>query len=179
MKVPSNIITTNLYTIGNEFINKNTYGDYQGYYYELNNKYFAGKEFNPNSIELLKKNSSEVNPLLINPATSIYGKLTKINLQQNKPKSVPFSPTNEDFEKNFLLRYFARKLNVIPTLIKEINELDFYKLSNDPLYQTIKIEYSFDITDQQIADFNKQMPGLGTYIKDYILPTSSDESLQA
>lgn len=175
MKVPSNIITTNLYTIGNEFINKNTYEDYQGYYYELNNKYFTGREFNPNSIELLKKNSPEVNPLLINPATNVYGKLTKINFQQNKPKSIIFSPTDENFKEGGSIRYFARKLNVIPTLIKEINELDFYKLSNDPLYQTIKIEYSFDITDQQVAAFNKQMPGLGTFIKDYDIPGTSEE----
>ena len=179
MIIPSNIIENNLYTIGGEFINKDTYKDYQGYYYELNNRFYIGKEFNPNSIELIKKDSSEVNPLLANPKTATYGKLTGIKIQQNKPKPVPFSPTVDDFQQGYQIRYFAKKLNITPILIREINQTDFYKLSNDPLYQTLEVKYYFDISDQQIADLNKKMPGLGAYIRGYAPPTSSDESLQA
>lgn len=179
MIIPPSIIEDNLYTIGGEFINKNTYKEYQGYYYEINNRFYIGKEFNPNSIELIKKNSSEVNPLLANPKTATYGKLTGIKIQQNKPKSVPFAPTTDDFQQGYQIRYFAKKLNVTPILIREINQANFFKLSNDPLYQTLEVKYNFDITPQQILELNKKMSGLGAYIQGYNPPTSTDESLQA
>jgi hypothetical protein len=179
MILPSNVVENNLYTIGGEFINKDTYKDYQGYYYETGDRFYIGKEFNPNPIELIKKNSSEVNPLLANPKTATYGKLTGINLQQNKPKPISFSPTSDNFQQGYQIRYFAKKLNVTPILIREINQTDFFKLSTDPLYQTLEVKYTFDISDQQIADLNKKMPGLGAYIQGYVPPTSSDESLQA
>jgi len=179
MIIPSNIIEDNLYTIGGKFIYKDTYKDYQGYYYEINSRFYAGKEFNINSKELIQNNSSEVDPLLANPATSTYGKLTKVKIQQNKSTSIPFVPTDVDFQDGYKIRYFAKKLNITPIFIKEINKVDFYKLSQDPLYQTLEVEYQFNFTNQQIAELNKKMPGLGTYIQGYVPPTSSDESLQA
>ena len=41
----------------------------------------------------------------------------------------------------------AKKLNVTPILIREVNQTDFYKLNNDPLYQTLEVKYRFDITN--------------------------------
>jgi hypothetical protein len=38
MRIPKNIISENLYTQGNEFVDAKTNSPYQGYYYELNNK---------------------------------------------------------------------------------------------------------------------------------------------
>jgi hypothetical protein len=177
MRIPSNIIQKNLYTLGGEFINKITYKDYQGYYYSVGGRFYIGKDFNPNATELLKKDSPEINPLLINPATFVYGKLSRINLQQNKPKSISFDPTDESFQQGYQIRYFAKKLNVIPIFIKEINKTDFYKLSQDPLYQTLEVKYNFDITDNELNALNQQMPGLGAYLQNYDLPTSSDENL--
>lgn len=177
MIIPPNIIESNLYTIGGEFIYKDTYKEYQGYYYEINSRFYIGKEFNINSKELIKNNSPEVDPLLANPSTAVYGKLTKVKIQQNKPTSVPFVPTITDFQDGYKIRYFAKKLNTIPILIREINKNDFFKLSNDPLYQTLEVEYQFSITDQQISDLNKKMPGLGAYIQGYNPPTSTNENL--
>lgn len=177
MIIPSNIIKDNLYTIGGKFIYKDTYKEYQGYYYEINNRFYTGREFSPDSKELIQNNSPEIDPLLANPATAAYGKLTKVKIQQNKPKSIPFTPSITDFQDGYKIRYFAKKLNVIPIFIKEINKADFYKLSNDPLYQTLEVKYQFNLTNQQIIELDKKMSGIASYIQNYNLPTSSDESL--
>jgi hypothetical protein len=177
MRIPSNIIKTNLYTIGGEFLNKNTYEEYQGYYYEVSGRFYTGKEYNVNSIELLKKDSLKVNPLLSNPKTAVYGKLTKVNVQQSKPISIPFNPTLNDFQQGYQIRYFVKKINVYPIFIREVSQTDFFKLTNDPLYQVLEVKYDFDINDQQILALDRQMPGLGAYIQGYIPPTSSDENL--
>ena len=42
MRAPSNIVTTSKYTLGKEFVLADSYKDYQGYYYEISGKYFAG-----------------------------------------------------------------------------------------------------------------------------------------
>ena len=65
MRVPANIITENKYTIGKEYIDKKTHKLYQGYYYELNNKFFAGKEFNNNAPEIIKIKSSHLIIMLL------------------------------------------------------------------------------------------------------------------
>jgi hypothetical protein len=80
MRIPANIITENKYTIGKEFINRKTHKLYQGYYYELNNKFFAGKEFNNNAPELIKIKSDQVNNLLLTAATYVFGSLSKVKL---------------------------------------------------------------------------------------------------
>ena len=66
MKVPSNIIVKSQYTVGKEFIYADSYENYQGYYYEMNNKYFVGRVFDPNALEILKVNSDKVDKLKLN-----------------------------------------------------------------------------------------------------------------
>ena len=46
MRIPANIISKDKYTIGNEYLYLDTYKEYQGFYYELSNKFFAGVDFN-------------------------------------------------------------------------------------------------------------------------------------
>jgi hypothetical protein len=70
---PSNIILSNQYTAGNEYIYAESRQSYQGYYYELNSKFFVGKTFNSSSPELIKVNSAAAtNPLKSNPSSSLY-----------------------------------------------------------------------------------------------------------
>jgi len=176
MKVPANIISENLYTIGKEFVLADYYKEYQGYYYEINNKFFIGKKFDINSLELLKVNSPEINPLLLNSGTSIYGSLSKIRPLFNKIKSLPFNPTNEDFSNGYKIRYFAKQINVNPIFIKEIDKNQFLQLQKDSFYQTLEVKYNFNITEKELNNLDKKMPGLKKYLSDYTLPTSSDES---
>jgi hypothetical protein len=165
IKIPSNQITNN-YTAGKEYLQVNTYQEYIGYFYELNNKYFIGKTFNLNAIELIKKNSNKINPLLINPQTSNYGKLSKTLLLNNTIISLPYGSSaelNSSDEKNPPPKFFCKKLNEQNIVIKRINEETYLSLSNNPLYQIIFIGTYNNITQSLIAA-NKQMIGLLDFI---------------
>ena len=63
IRIPKNIIVESKYTIGGEFILLSLYQQYQGYYYEMNGKYFAGKEFDQNAVDFVKARA--VNPKII------------------------------------------------------------------------------------------------------------------
>ena len=140
MRIPSNIIIAESYTIGKEFVFESTYKEYQGYYYELNNKFFVGREFNPNAPLLLKLGSPEINPLKLNPATSTYANLTKVKISNNTINSFPQINSNSyDKGGEVFLKFYCKKNDVNPILIKQIDEKTYFNLENDPMYQTIYI----------------------------------------
>jgi hypothetical protein len=169
LKIPSNQIKFN-YTAGGEYILKDTYRDYQGYYYETNGKTFAGKEFNQYAPELEKiqikeGNNRRFNPLLASAATFIYGKISKFKIDTYIPVSIGGRAKLEE-----TTRYFIKKINNNPILIKEINEEDFKKLQiqPNPIYQTISIlfpEGGYFANQKSLDDAEIKMPG----IKDFIL----------
>lgn len=156
MRVPSNIIETK-YTSGNEFVFAFNYKYYQGYYYEINGKTFAGKEFDVNAPELIKADSKEINSLLTNPKTLIYGSLSKVKLNNTNVKGVvPQDAHNVNVD---LVSFYCKKINVNPVLIRQINEQTYYALKNDPLYIVTYIG-NYKGIDQNIYDASKQIPEL-------------------
>lgn len=166
MRIPSNIITTGKYTIGNEFVTKNTYEPYQGYYYEINNRTFIGKEFDVNSLELIKV--QDIPPLV--KADKKYASLTKVNLSTlNIPKNInkkDLSITDAQ-GKNFYA-YFAKKLNSNPILIREIDRETYSKLKNNSVWQVIRIiaTQGDGLIDQEDLDnAEKEMPGILMWIR--------------
>ena len=167
MKVPANIIETK-YTSGNEFVFSFNYKYYQGYYYELNGKTFAGKEFNVDAPELIKADSKEINPLLTNAKTLIYGSLSKIKLNITPPSSI-INKSNI----NSGVRYFFKKLNTNPILIREITKETFNQYKDNSLYQTISIDFpegGFFGEQQSLDDAEKIMPGIKTFILSELPP---------
>jgi hypothetical protein len=157
MRVPANIITENKYTIGKEFINKKTHKLYQGYYYELNNKFFAGKEFNNNAPELIKIKSDQVNNLLLTAATYVFGSLSKVKLTDQKIPSFFFR-----YESN--IRYFTAKSNTNPILIKEINKETFNQIKDDPLYLSVLLSYDGGFSDKELNEAEIKIPGIKTFV---------------
>lgn len=174
LKLPSNQIIKSKYTSGKEYMFVNTYREYQGYFYELNGKTFAGKEFSSNAPELVKIVTKN-NTLLTNPLTVIYGNISKYNLTDSNIKSVPFSPTDEDFAKGFMMRYFVKKMTENNN-IKEINVDTFNVVKNKPLYQTLEVKYNFNISEKELNELDKKMSGLKLYLSDNTLPTSRNEN---
>jgi hypothetical protein len=167
MRIPSNIIEIK-YTSGREFVFSLNYKYYQGYYYELNGKIFAGKEFNANSPELIKPNSNNVNTLLTDSKTYIYGFLSKIKLNNTSPSSI-ISKGNI----NGSIRYFSKKNNTNPILIREITEETFKQYQNDPFYQVINIEFpegGYFGNQKSLDDAEKIMPGIKTFILSELPP---------
>jgi len=158
MRIPANAIETK-YTSGNEFVFDYNYKYYQGYYYEFNGKYFAGKTFNANAPKLVKAKSTDINSLLTNPKTFIYGSIS----QQSIPlisKFIPMAKSNLDTDTEGNETYYAKKINVNPTTIKEIDKKTFDKLKQDPFYQIVSLKSDRSNLD----DADKKIPGLKAFL---------------
>jgi hypothetical protein len=179
LKIPSNQIKFN-YTAGGEYIFKDTYKDYQGYYYETNGKTFAGKEFNQYAPELEKVqikegNNRRFNPLLASAATFIYGKVSKFKIDNSKATPFYFVPSEKDVQNGQAYRYFSQqKAN---NLIKETSEDNYKELTKNPLYNTARIKcyitsdaldpvgnnnYVFD--SKELDEAEKKISGIKTWL---------------
>ena len=168
LRIPANQIVKSKYTIGKEYMFESTYREYQGYYYESNGKLFAGKEFNINAPVLIKINLNNINPLRTNPATLVYGTISGIKLNTIPPPSV-ISKSNILTEK----RYFYKKVNSNPILIKEINEDTFNSMQSNPLYQTISVDIpkgGFFANQSSLETYNKIMPCIKSFITSELPP---------
>jgi len=156
IRIPSNQIVKSKYTIGKEYMYKDTYREYQGYYYELNNKLFTGKEFDSNAPELIlipKNNNvpSGFNILLTKASTYAYGKISGTKLNNTKLPSIQPSLLISN------IKYLAKENNSFPLKIIFISE-DIYNenLQNNILYSFTKVYFSYQsgwvITDQNRKD---------------------------
>lgn len=160
MIIPSNLIKVN-YTSGGEFIYLSDYKEYQGYYYLLGNKFFVGDKFSPDSKELIKTNSNNINPLLSNASTYTYGLLSRNSSQQlSSPKFNPLPKSNLDTDQEPIETYYARKININPTIIKQVNKETYLNLQTDPFYQTALLKPD----RSNLEEAEKQMPGLKAFL---------------
>jgi hypothetical protein len=165
IRIPQNIIIESKYTIGNEFILLSSYQIYQGYYYEINGKYFVGKEFSQNAPELLKIISSKSNNLLKIASSFLFGRLSGISInQKSTPTSVVYQPTQEDYDRGYSIRYFYKKINITPIIIKETNKENYDLLVNDPLYQVVSIRWTTVPENLNLTQAEQQMPGLKAFL---------------
>jgi len=139
--VPKNIITEDQYTRGGELFKLNTGEPYQGFYCIIGNKYYTGKTYLSTSVELIKRQPNSI----ANPPASFKG----------------INSTNNTFGK----RYFAKKLNVNPLLIREINVETYSKLNKDPLYQTVVLDGTQIFSGSKILDeAEKKMVGIKAFL---------------
>lgn len=167
MRVPSNIISKGKYTIGNEFIYLDSHKPYQGFYYEISNKFFAGVDFSTNAKELIRATSAKVNRLLLDPKTEAYAKASKYELPISAP---PPAQTNfyenlpdglEDYDA-----YFYKRMIGKDTLIKQIDEQTYSTYKNNPFYQVIKVKLNNSdtgITAEELRRANAEMSGFAEW----------------
>lgn len=162
MRVPKNIISESLYTQGNEFVDVKTNVPYQGYYYEYNTKFYAGREFDIKSPEIIK--IKESNSLLNNISTVVFSAISGISSQAIASSVVKGNPINGGLSHGSNLTFYSKQLNVNPILIKSIDENTYLSLQKDSIYQTTYIgDYKgYIITaDQAYA----QMSGLKEFLE--------------
>jgi hypothetical protein len=169
IKIPKNKIKAGLYTSGGEFLIAKTQQRYQGYYYEINDKFYIGKEYKDNSPELIKANSDKVNKLLSNPFTYIYGIVSGTKINNIKPKSTQYNPetAETDSNKNTITRYFTKKTN--ENIIRETDQQSFNQLQTNPIYQIIAIEFVpspgwVNGIPKDIDKAEQQMPGIKAFL---------------
>ena len=170
MKVPSNIIVKSKYTAGGEYIIKSNHNNYQGYYYELNNKFYVGKTFDPVASELIAKSSPKTNLLLTNAATFVYGKLSNQSLPSTTEPTSYFYDGTTPTE----FRYFISKVNVKPTIIKEINKDTFEQYKSNPIYASVALSYPNKFIASEVDKAENTIPGIKTYLASTYTPGVTD-----
>jgi hypothetical protein len=169
LRVPPNQIVESKYTSGNEYMFAKTYKEYKGYYYEVSGKKFAGKEFNVNNPEIIKINNPTNNKLKFNPSTYIYAAISGVQLAGSIITSHMFKPTESDIQKGQVTRYFSKKINGNPIIIKEIDQDTFKTLQSNPLYQTIAILFVFSPgytngVPQDLDEKEKEFSGIKAFL---------------
>ena len=155
VRVPLNQILFK-YTSGNEYIVLSTQKEYQGYYYELNNKFFSGKEFTDKSLEIIKITSSKVNKQQQNPSTEVYSKISGISSTDNEVSSQPVGGNVPEVDFNSI-NFYCKKVN--SNSIKQIDENTYLKLTKDPIYQTSFVGI-FNNRSKSLDEANTEIPGL-------------------
>lgn len=161
MKVPANIISENLYTIGKEFVFADSYKEYQGYYYEISDKFFAGREFNTNAPRLLKLGSDEIDSLRLNPQTSTYANLKRTRTSSSKIPSIPLELTAG-------IKYLAKQANLTPIRIIFTTEKTYREADKHPEFIFVAIdfepEFGFKITNED----RKAIPEIDTFLAEFL-----------
>ena len=158
MRVPKNRIKEGKYTSGGELMDVSTNTPYKGYYYEMNGMKYAGKTFDPKAIQLSP--IKDRNKLFNNVSTAIFSLVSGITSQAISPVSVSGKPVLNSGYPPADVKYYSKKLNVQPILIREIDENTYKSLQTDPLYQT-----TFVGNGQTIDQAEKQMPGVKAFLQ--------------
>ena len=157
IRIPLNQIVSNKYTVGKELIYESSYKEYQGYYYEINDKIFAGKEFRYDAPTLIKINSDNINILKQNPKTERYSVVS--NQKIFKEKKIISQPTGGNTPEGDLkeINFYCKQINT--NIIKRIDEDVYVSLQNNPLYQTTFVG-EYDSQNQSLEEAEKQIPGI-------------------
>jgi hypothetical protein len=162
MRVPSNKIVTGKYTSGGELADAKTNAPYQGYYYELNKSLYAGKEFKNNAPKLVK--IEDANKLYNRYSTALYSAISGVTSQQlQQPKLVGINTSSNPVNNKNTTRFFTKKINVQPIIIKEVDEETYKSLQNNPIYQTTYVGV-YNGKNQTLDQAEKQMPGIETFL---------------
>lgn len=161
IRIPQNQIVKSKYTAGKEYMYKDTYREYQGYYYELNNKLFTGKEFDSNAPELIlipKNNNvpSGFNSLLTKASTYVYGKISGTKINSERPLSFIYNYDSD-------VRYFSYQIN--KNQIKEINEDTFKTFQTNPLYILTKLSFTLGFDEQELKEAEKKIPNIRIFLQ--------------
>lgn len=170
IRIPLNTIVTSKYTAGNELIVESTNAIYVGYYYELNNNLYAGKIFDSKAPKLIL--IKDRNTLLDrNNSLAIFSVVSGITSQQlQTPKFSSLPGIQSQSTESTITRFYCKKVNNQPILIKEINEDDFKSLQSNAIYQTITIQFTASPgyakgIPQNLEQAEKQMPGIKAFIE--------------
>jgi len=142
---PKNRITTNLYTKGNEFyINEKSY--IGAYYRTYDGKVFSGKDpINGSSQELTPFKELDVineenkGGIFLDSNTSDY--INNPNIKNLNSYLLPTqyypAPTDNDYQKGYIMRYFAKKRNDIGYVIEVDKDTYQSLLKKDSIYDYV------------------------------------------
>lgn len=165
MYFPSNQITTNLFTAGNEYVVKSTKVPYSGPYYKLSiGKYYSGA--NPKD-----KSSQELVPIELQNSTPTL---------VSDPEYFKTYPTAQDYKVGYFTRYYCKKIN--NNIFIEVSKNTYESLvKKDPSLSILYFPFTapwlitgnkdkVELTNKKnILDIEEKQKliGLSVYISDY------------
>ena len=135
---PKKLVNSELYTQGNEYINAINGQPYSGYFHQLyDGRVFSGKDpKDPNKKPLSKVNPTQNIQSQILPIQNnlIYNQINPTNQTLYEygrdPENYTVIPTQEDYKRGKITRYFAKRKNQSPPQIREISEQAFTDIIN-------------------------------------------------
>jgi hypothetical protein len=166
IRIPQNQTITSKYTSGGEYMIANTQNEYKGYYYELNNKTYAGENFNINNPEIVKINSDKYNKLLGNPNTYAYGVVSGVKIGSFIPSSIVYNYNSD-------IRYFT--YHITKKLIKEVNEDVFKLVQTNPIYTSVKLTFVSGFKENELKEAEKKIPGITDFVNTSYTPPPVEE----
>ena len=105
-----------------------------------------------------------------------YSKLSKFE-KEDSFKNLQIAayipvPTEVDYKRAYISRYFIQRANDMTGRITEINEIAFSKFVNTPFYTAITLDWKITGNDDEIKDCNfksikfvlKEMPKIQMYL---------------
>lgn len=163
LRVPKNRIKEGKYTSGGEFVETITNKSYQGYYCILNDSFYAGKTFNPNSPKLTP--ISKANKLLNrNKSLAIFSVISGITSQTLQTPIINSIPINKFSNQQFIdTKFYYRQITQQPIVIKEIDEDTYKSLQGNSLYQTTYLG-NYQGKTQTPDDAEKKIPGIKFFL---------------
>lgn len=194
MYYPKSQIKPNLYTNGNEFVVKDTYKNYIGYYFKTStNEYFTGKTpmDGPNNTLIYlgpdqgsKPDTAPEEYYLerLNPKVEVEIYTGGVVDPDSRVRYLPTidhpHPTDDNYRVGSFPRYFAKKIN--GNIYLEINKTTFNDLNTRALniywegYVQYKLFWQLQGTKEEVARANKnsidliehrnRIIGLGAYL---------------
>lgn len=145
------------YTYGKEYILESK--EYVGYYYELSNEAYAGKEFSATATKLIKiLTGSEA-------SLSTYKAISNDSIPPN------INPVPYVFRYETEYRYFS--YHQVNKQIMEIDKNTFDIIKSNPIYIVISLYFNGGFADKEVLEAEKQIPGIKTFTDNsYIRPTA-------
>jgi hypothetical protein len=86
-----------------------------------------------------------------------YKEINKSNLIEFKlPKIIPYipSPTDTDYKRGYITRYFIQKANDSKSFIYEISSSNYNKFAISPFYTQVPLDWRILGTDDEIRNSN-------------------------
>jgi len=90
--------------------------------------------------------------------TTRYTDVAKLSREYDLNVIKPFIPTTNqnDYNRGYITRFFTQKSNDSASTVYEIHSSTYSKLSNNPFFNTVSLDWQIIGTEEKIKDVNKR-----------------------
>jgi len=85
-----------------------------------------------------------------------YNKVANIGSEFREKRISPYvpTPTELDYERGYIVRYFIQKANDTQSRITEVDYIGYSKFVENAFYSTVSLDWKIKGTDEQIRECN-------------------------